>query len=105
MSTPPEPEPATGNLNPPSSQPPTWAAVVGAIFGGIMLLALLAFTFLAGTKYHDFICNSYTILAFAFSLGSALAVAFLGGYAAAQGQIGTTAQNNSLTFSAGGGIA
>jgi hypothetical protein len=88
----------------PMATPPPWIAIVGAIFGGMTLVSLLAYVALAGF-FREFVCNAYTILAFAFSLGCALAVAFLGGHAASTGQIGTAAKSNSFAFSASGGIA
>jgi hypothetical protein len=82
----------------------TWVMVLGAIFGGATLLGLFVFAFLASTN-PSFICNSFTLLAAVFALGVALSAAFIGGAAVARGQLGATAQQNTLAFSAGGGIA
>jgi hypothetical protein len=84
---------------------PVWAMIIGAIFGGVTLLFLFGFAFLAGTGYSKFICDSFQLLAAAFALGTAFSAAFLGGGAAAQGSFGNAAQNKSLVFSVAGGIA
>jgi hypothetical protein len=82
----------------------TWVMVLGSVFGAITLLGLFGFAFLAGFN-REFICNSFTLLAAVFSLGIGLSAAFIGGAAIASGQFGEAAKNNSLKFSAGGGIA
>jgi hypothetical protein len=83
---------------------PTWIIALGAVFGAITLLGLFAFAFLAGTR-PDFVCNSFTILATVFALGAALSAGFIGGAASIAGNLGASAKNNALAFSAGGGIA
>jgi hypothetical protein len=82
----------------------TWVMVVGAIFGGITLLGLFAFAFVAGTQQPQFICSSFELLAGVFAFGAALSASFLGGGAAAKG---TSAPGGPITFAfaAGGGIA
>jgi hypothetical protein len=82
----------------------TWVMILGAIFGGITLIGLFVFAYLA-SKSPDFVCNSILLLAAVFALGAALSAGFIGGAASATGQFGDTARNNSLAFSVGGGIA
>ena len=98
----------TSRVEPPEPGPvgpaATWVMVVGAIFGAITLAGLFAMAFLAGAR-PTFICNSFALLAAVFALGAALSAAFIGGAAGARGQLGAAAQQNSLAFSVGGGIA
>jgi len=81
-----------------------WVPIVGAGFGGFVLLALLWLVRVAGEN-PIFICNSFLLIAAVFALGAALAAGFIGGSAAFQGQLGPTAQNNAIVFTAGGGVA
>jgi hypothetical protein len=83
---------------------PMWASVLGGVFGGITLVGLMAFTFIAGGN-PAFVCNTFTLLAPIFALGVALSAGFIGGAAAASGQLGGAAQTHLLKFSAGGGLA
>ena len=82
--------------------PSSWVIYVGAVFGGITLIGLFAFAFIAGTSNQQFICKSFQLLAAVFSLGAALSGAFLGGGAAAQGK---TTGPFSIAFGVGGGVA
>jgi hypothetical protein len=79
-----------------------WPVVVGAIFGGITLVGLFFFIYVAGVSEKQFVCRSFPILAAAFSLGAALSAVFLGGAAAAQGK---AAGPISFSFGVGGGVA
>jgi hypothetical protein len=94
-------------LNPPPPGPvgPTqlWVAIVGAIFGGITLIGLFVFAFIAGRE-PAFICNSFTLLAAIFAFGAALAAGFIGGAAGVNGRI-PFVKDNIIVFSAAGGIA
>lgn len=92
-------DPALGPIGP----APPWAAMLGAIFGGLTLAGLFAFAFIAGRE-PDFICNSFTLLAAIFAFGAALAAAFVGGAAGVSGSI-PILRNNVVAFSAVGGIA
>jgi hypothetical protein len=89
----------------PSPTNPSWVIIVGAGFGAIVLVGLLVFAFLAGTSYKGFICDSFQLLAAVFAFGAALSAAFMGGGAAAQGQLGSTGQRFSLIYGVGGGAA
>ncbi|MBY0296538.1 MAG: hypothetical protein K2X71_10930 [Methylobacterium sp.] len=82
----------------------TWAIIVGAIFGAITLMGLFIFAYLAAQN-PNFICSTFTLLAPIFALGCALSAGFIGGAAAANGNLGAAAQNNTIAFTAGGGIA
>jgi hypothetical protein len=84
---------------------PSWVIIVGACFGAIVLIGLLVFAFLTGTNYKGFICDSFQLLAAVFAFGAALPASFMGGGAAAQGQLGTTGQRFSLIYAVGGGVA
>ena len=99
---------SAGLANIPSVVPigptPQWAMIVGSIFGAITLLGLFLFAYLAANN-QSFICNSFALLAAIFALGSALSASFIGGAAAASGQLGTAAQNNVLRYSLGGGVS
>jgi hypothetical protein len=81
-----------------------WAMIVGCVFGGITLIGLFIFAFLASSN-PAFVCNSFTLLAPVFALGAALSAGFIGGAAAAGGQLGDAAQTHQLKFSVGGGVA
>lgn len=83
---------------------PTWVHVLGAVFGGITLVGLFVLAFFA-SKDPKFICNSFSLLAAVFALGAALSAGFIGGAAAITGNFGSTAKNNALAYSAGGGVA
>jgi hypothetical protein len=83
---------------------PVWVMALGAVFGGITLIGLLVFAYIAG-KDASFVCNAFTVLAAVFAFGAALAAGFIGGGAAVTGNLGATAKNYAMLFSAGGGIA
>jgi hypothetical protein len=93
--------------NPPPPGPigPTqlWVAIVGAIFGGITLIGLFVFAYIAGRE-PSFICNSFTLLASIFAFGVALAAGFIGGAAGVNGRV-PFVKDNIIVFSAAGGIA
>jgi hypothetical protein len=97
---PPPPPPAPMQVGPTQ----LWAAICGAIFGGVTLAGFFVIAFVAGNN-PEFVCNGYTPLAAVFAFGAALSAGFIGGAAALAGNLGSTARNNALTFSAGGGIA
>ena len=78
--------------------------IVGAVFGAATLLGLFIFAYLAATN-PDFVCNSFVLLAAIFALGCALSAGFIGGAAAATGQLRSRAANNVLQYSVGGGVA
>jgi hypothetical protein len=82
-----------------------WVMIVGAVFGGMTLVAIFGYAAIAGLGHSAFICDSFQLLAAGFALGCALSAAFLGGGAAAQGKLGDQAQGNSITYSVAGGIA
>jgi hypothetical protein len=84
---------------------PDWIMVVGAGFGGITLIGLFVFAFLAGTAYKGFICDSFRLLAAVFAFGAGLSAAFMGGRAAAQGQLGAAGERFSFAYALGGGVA
>ena len=84
---------------------PDWAMIVGAGFGGITLIAMLVFAFLAGTGHKNLICDSFQLLAVIVAFGAGLSAAFMGGRAAAQGQLGSVGQQFSVTYGLGGGVA
>jgi len=95
----------THDLKPePIRTDPPWVVVVGAVFGGISLLALFALVILSGL-YPDFYCRSSDAFAAAFSFGVGLSASFLGGSAAARGNFGSAAAHHSISFAVGGGIA
>jgi hypothetical protein len=97
--------PRTDRPLPPTIAPTAaWATIVGAVFGAITLLGLFAFAFFAGVN-PAFVCNSFTLLAPIFALGAALSAGFIGGAAAAGGQLGDVAQTHSMKFSLGGGVS
>jgi hypothetical protein len=84
---------------------PIWVLVVGATFGAITLIGLFVFAAIAGMGHTKFICNSFLLLAAICAFGAALSASFIGGSAAANGQLGNQLQRFSLVFSAGGGVA
>ena len=86
------------------SRSPIWIPIVGAVFGGVTLIGLFAYLFIAGYN-PGFVCNSFTALAAVFALGCGLSAAFIGGSAAAQGTFGKIAEGHSFAFGAGGGVA
>lgn len=83
---------------------PFWAMIVGSVFGAVTLLGLFFFAYLAGSS-PKFVCNTFVLLAAIFSLGCALSAGFIGGAAAANGQLGAAASNNVLNYSLGGGVS
>jgi hypothetical protein len=83
---------------------PPWVMIIGAFFGGLTLIGLFVFAYLA-SKDPAFICNAFAILAAIFALGVSLSASFIGGAAAVNGSFGSTAKENAIAFSAGGGIA
>jgi len=108
---PPAGQPSDNNgAVPPIPQPinvgaaPTWVMIVGAAAGLMTLAGFFGFAFLSATN-PAFACNSFTLLAPIFAFGAALAVAFIGGSAAINGQLGDAARRNAIAYSAGGGIA
>jgi hypothetical protein len=88
----------------PIPPPAPWAMILGAVFGGLTLAGLFVFAFMAA-KDASFVCNSFTLLAPIFALGAALSAGFIGGAAAAGGQLGDAAQTHTMKFSVGGGVA
>lgn len=84
---------------------PSWVIIAGPGFGAIALIGLFVFAFLAGTSYKGFICDSFQLLAAVFAFGAASSAAFMGGGAAAQGQLGSTGQQFSFLYGVGGGVA
>jgi hypothetical protein len=91
-------------LMPMQTNPP-WVIIIGAVFGVIVLVGFFIFAFLAGTGNQGFICNSFELLAALFSFGAGLSGAFMGGGAAARGQLGDKGQRFSLVYGLGGGVA
>lgn len=83
---------------------PDWVMKAGAAFGGVVLLFFIGFAILT-IGYPSLICTSYVVLAAIFSMGTALAGAFIGGSAAAQGHFGEKAVGYSFAYSVGGGVA
>jgi hypothetical protein len=102
--------PANGGIVRPTELPaepvsaPVWVMAIGAVAGLLTLGGFFIFAFLAATNSR-FVCNSFPLLAPIFAFGVGLSVAFLGGAAAINGQLGDAARKYSLAFSAGGGVA
>lgn len=93
--TPPSPPTPTG----PMPEGPTWRLAVGAFFGGIVLIGFFVFAYLSAYDGAQVVCNALFPLTVAFSLGTALSGAFIGG------EIGVQSNRNEYTFGAVGGIA
>jgi hypothetical protein len=84
---------------------PPWVIILGSVFGGITLLGLFVFGYLASAN-PQFVCNSFVLLNAIFAFGAGLSAAFIGGGAAATGQIGgAPGAAKTLVFSVGGGVA
>lgn len=90
-----------GSLHP----PPAWAFVTGALFGGLTLLFFMALVLLAAFD-RPIPCESRFLVVIVLALGGALASSFIGGSAAAKGEIPLQiATRNPIGFSVVGGIA
>jgi hypothetical protein len=88
-----------------SKRTPLWVKVSGLFFGGCTFFFLMALIIcgLAGVSIQQ---DTKPILVLFFAFGCALSTAFLGGFAIAEGKIKVpVVENNTIKFSAGGGIA
>jgi hypothetical protein len=83
---------------------PFWASVLAAVFGGITLIGMIGFAFLAAIK-PSAVCDGFTPLAAVFALGVALSAGFIGGAASLTSSLNDIAKRAAVAFSAGGGIA
>jgi hypothetical protein len=84
---------------------PAWAFVTGAAFGGLTLLFFMALVLLAAFD-RPIPCESRFLVVVVLALGGALASSFIGGSAAAKGEIPLRiATRNPIGFSVFGGIA
>jgi putative copper export protein len=84
---------------------PAWAFVTGAAFGGLTLLFFMALVLLAAFD-RPIPCESRFLVVVVLALGGALASSFIGGSAAAKGEIPfRIATRNPIGFSVFGGIA
>jgi len=88
-----------------STMVPTWVLIIGAIFGLLTLIFLMALVFMA-VLGKEVPCNSRFLVAIVLSFGASLSTAFLGGTAAARGNIPLPfAKTHPVQFSVTGGIA
>jgi hypothetical protein len=88
----------------PNDRVPTWVLITAALFGAIILLGMVALVPIAASD-PNFVCYSFTPLAAAFAIGSALSTSFIGGAASLRANLPPTGTNVALALSAGGGIA
>ncbi len=96
---------STGATTPPKPQVPPWVVVVGAIFGGLTLLFLMALVVMSTIGY-EVPCESRFLVVAVLAFGAALGSSFLGGTAAAKGAIPLPyAHSHPLQFSVVGGVA
>ena len=91
--------------DPPPTLTPSWVVIIGAAFGAITLIFLMILVILA-VRGQEVPCNSRFLIGLVLSFGAALATAFLGGSAAAKGNIPLPyAKTHPVQFSATGGVA
>lgn len=84
---------------------PFWIAVAGAAFSGVTLAFLMALVLMA-TLGREIPCTSRFLIVAVLAFGAALGSAFLGGSAAAKGEIPLPfAKEHPFQFSAAGGVA
>jgi hypothetical protein len=89
----------------PSAKFPSWAPIAGAIFGGVTLVFFMALV-VAGVMGYQIAQGSTFALNAILALGVALAAAFLGGDAAAKGNLPIPLlQDRPVEFAIGGGLA
>jgi hypothetical protein len=84
---------------------PPWAFIAGAVFGGLTLIFFMGLVLLAAFD-RPIPCESRFLVTVVLALGGALASSFIGGSAAAKGEIPIgIATRNPVGFSVVGGIA
>lgn len=84
---------------------PPWAFIAGALFGGLTLIFFMGLVLLAAFD-RPIPCESRFLVTVVLALGGALASSFIGGSAAAKGEIPIgIATRNPIGFSVVGGIA
>jgi hypothetical protein len=89
---------------PDTMQEKTWVMIVGALFGALTLVFLMALV--AGSIFDFQVpCNGRFLVFSVISLGAALSAAFIGGHAVANGEIGMPGGAKPLVIGVGGGIA
>jgi hypothetical protein len=100
-----EPGPEDGKQAPQGAEAkgvPGWFPIAGMVFGGLTLVFFMALVLFRIDVSGD---SRFGVIA-VFSLGAALAVSFLGGSAAASGQLPIPFfKDNPIQFSAAGGVA
>ena len=92
---------------PSSSSPPVppWFAKAGAVFVGVTLLFFMSLIG-ASILQHDIPTNGKPLVVIVLALSIALSFAFIGGNAAAEGNVPLPfAKDKPVAFSVGGGIA
>lgn len=83
-----------------------WVQIAGLICGMLTLLFLMSIYFVSMREGYSISCDSRFILISILSFGAALSFSFIGGSAAANGQLPSQfMKNNPITFAVGGGIA
>lgn len=88
------------------SKGPLWSLILGSAFGGLTLAYLMIIAVLTLRDNFVFDCNGRTLIIVVFSLGVSLSGSFLGGYAAANGNIPLPyVKNNPISVSVSGGVA
>src|SRR5579871_2760146 len=81
-----------------------WMIVVGAVFGGIVLVFFMALVVMA-TQGKEIPCQSHYLVVIVLALGIALSASFLGGAAAVSGSIPWAfANDHPVQFSLYGGV-
>ena len=93
------------NGNNPPHESPTWIAKAGAAFAGLTLVFFMGLV-VAAVLNHDVPTDARFLVLVVLALGAAMSVAFLGGTAAAQGNIPIPGlEQHAIAVSAGGGSA